>query len=197
MSATLARQNLFDFFENRVQSVRDDQGAALSQEVVRYLAWLLTTLGKTEALFRNHQPETLAEMHMRGLTLQSEPEALGHYKHIGDFALYIGGYFSDSLHRKTVGLSYYAEMGGAAYHRAAGISQEAAGGLSSLHTLFSEMASRFPVCLGVLTEVAERDRTEHLTDLAGLFERWLTTRDPHTGRRLAKLGVLPAQPIDD
>jgi hypothetical protein len=197
MSTTLARQNLFDFFESRVQSVQQDQGAALSQDVVRYLAWLLSTLGKTEALFRNHQPETLAEMHMRGLSLQNEPQALGHYKHLGDFALYIGGYFSDSLQRKTVGLSYYAEMGGAAYQRAAGISQEAAGGLSSLHTLFSEMASLFPVCLGVLTEVAERDRTEHLTDLAVLLERWLTTRDPHTGRRLAKLGVLPVQPIDD
>ncbi len=197
MTHPVTRENLYDFFEERVIMVRDEHGVGLSSNVVRYLANLLCQLGRTEHLFRQHQPRTLAEMHFRGLSLQSEHEALGHYKHLGDFALYIGGYFSDSLHRKTVGISYYADMGGAAYHRAAGLSAGSKEVHFSFHALFTEMATHFRECLWVLTEVADRNRCDSMTDLANLFERWLTTRDPHTGERLVKLGALPMRPIDD
>ena len=197
MNQTVTRQNLYDYFEDCVSTVREEQGVGLSGNVVRYLASLLCDLGKTEHLFRAQQPPTLAEMHFRGLSLQSEHEALGHYKHLGDFALYIGGYFSESLQRKTVGIAYYADMGGAAYYRAANLSAGPAEIHTTLHSLFTEMATHFRECLGVLSEVADRNRGDSMDNLANLFERWLTTRDPYTGERLAKLGALPIGPIDD
>mgnify|MGYP002137355912 CR=1 FL=1 len=38
---------------------------------------------------------------------------------MGDFSLYIAGFFSDSLKRKLVDVDYYIGMGGAAYENAA------------------------------------------------------------------------------
>ena len=196
MSSPQEKEILYDFFSERVEDADRSQGIELSTDAIRYLTVLLVQLGKTEALFRMTQPETLAEMHMQA-SQRPRNEALGIYKHMGDFALYIGGYFSESLQRKVVGVTYYADMGGAAYHQVAGLSGTLPMPNNPLHSLFTELGNRFRECLSILMDVSTKSRTGSNVDVVMLYERWLTTRDPLTQQRLVELGVLPQTPIED
>ena len=196
MSSPQEKEILYDFFSQRVEDADRTQGTDLSLDAIRYLTVLLVQLGKTEALFRMTQPDTLAEMHMQAAQ-RPRNEALGIYKHMGDFALYIGGYFSESLQRKAVGVTYYAEMGGAAYHQVAGLSGTLPMPNNPLHALFTELGSRFRECLSILMDVSSKSRTGSNMDVVMLYERWLTTRDALTQQRLVELGVLPQTPIED
>jgi hypothetical protein len=195
MSSPQEKEILYDFFSERVEDADHSQGTELSTDAIRYLTVLLVQLGKTEALFRTTQPETLVEMHMQAAQLPRNA-ALGIYKHMGDFALYIGGYFSESLQRKVVDVTYYADMGGAAYHQVAGLSGTLPMPNNPLHSLFTELGDRFRECLSILMDVSTKSRTGSNVDVVMLYERWLTTRDPLTQQRLVELGVLPQTPIE-
>ena len=118
--AFMTDANLFDYFNSRVDDAVVAQALALPQQVTYYLSHLMVEVSKAERLFRIDSPQTLAEMHLRASG--SPPvKAIGLYKQLGDRALYIGGYFGESLGRKTVGINYYADMGEAAYQRLAGL----------------------------------------------------------------------------
>ena len=195
MSDNLARKTLYDYFSDYVSQVNDARRLELSLEAIRYLSAMLVELSKTERVFPWKEPTTLTELHCRAGEC-SPKQALYLYKQLGDHALYISGFFSESLQRKTVGIEYYADMGGSAYSRAAGLSS-LSGELLALSTIFEELSYRFRQCIGVLSEVSEMDKEDSPKDILRLYERWLTTRDPHTAERLRSLGMLPIEPIPD
>ncbi len=195
MSENLARKNLYDYFSDQIHRVNDHRNLQFSEETLRYLSALLVELSKTEKVFRWDDPVTLTELHCQAS--EADPrQALQLYKQLGDYALYISGFFSDSLERKTVGVEYYADMGGSAYYRAANLSAFA-GQLMTLSHIFEELSHRFRHCIGVLTEISEMDRQDSIQDVVRLYERWLTTRDQHSAERLKALGLLPTEPVFD
>ena len=121
MTANLDRKNLYDYFSSQVVEVNERRNLELSLDLMRYLSALLVELSKTEKAFAAANPDTLTEWHF--LAGSSRPDKAVHlYKNLGDHALYIAGFFSESLERKPVGVEYYADMGGSAYHRAASLS---------------------------------------------------------------------------
>jgi hypothetical protein len=195
MTINTIQPNLFDFFSSEVESVSISQRTGLSKEAHIYLANILVELGDPKGPFRNDEPNTLADMHLMAGTAPPK-EALRRYKELGDYALCVGGYFSESLERKTVGVEYYADMGGAAYQRVAGLSA-VTGHFCQLSDLFEELAMAFRTCLGVLSQLGESGRPKRSKDLGRLYERWLTTKDPHTYAQLAALGVLPTDFLTD
>ena len=195
MSENLARKNLYDYFSDNVARVNEARHLELSLEAIRYLSAMLVELAKTEKVFPWSEPTTLTELHCRAGG-SSPKQALYLYKQLGDHALYISGFFSESLEKKTVGVEYYADMGGSAYHRAAGLSC-LSGELLTLSTIFEELSQRFRQWIGVLSELADMDKKDNPKDILRLYERWLTTRDVHTEERLRSLGMLPTEPIND
>ena len=195
MSENLARKKLYDYFADQVHRVNDHRNLQLSIDAIRYLSAMLVELSKTENVFPWDEPTTLTELHCQANEANPR-QALHLYKQLGDHALYISGFFSESLERKTVGVEYYADMGGSAYYRAAGLTS-LAGDLMALSQIFDELSHRFRHCVGVLSEVAEMDRSDSVEDIVRLYERWLTTRDPHTAERLNALGLLPTEPISE
>lgn len=194
MTSPLVSENLFDFFNGRLAEVSAQQRAGLSKDAHIYLANMLVELADPQRIQGGEEPPTLADMHLRAAN--SPPElALRRYKELGDYALYMGGYFGDSLERKIVGVEYYADMGGSAFHRVAGLSA-VTGHLAQLRELFRELACTFRACLGVLAQVSDQGREKRSEDLGRLYERWLTTGDPHTHARLLALGVVPTKPTE-
>lgn len=193
MTENLARKNLYDYFSGQVKEVNERRNLDLSMDLVRYLSALLVELSNTEKAFSEDHPDTLSEWHF--LAGSSHPSKAVHlYKALGDHALYIAGFFSESLDRKPVGVQFYADMGGAAYQRAASLST-LSGHYLALSQIFHELAERFRACIGILTEVSEVGADNRPQDLVRLYERWLTTQDDWTRERLIALGLIPSTPI--
>ncbi len=108
---SLAHANLYDFFDERLADAVDAQGVELSTDSRRYLALLLVERKRSERLLTaTDRPDTLAELHLAAATAD-RVRAMRLYRHLGDRALYVAGYFQESLKRKAVGVDYYADMG--------------------------------------------------------------------------------------
>jgi len=192
MTIDIRKSNLFDFFSYEIENASASQRTGLSREAHVYLANMLVELGDPGRLFPEDKPNTLAGMHLSAGTASPE-EAVRLYKELGDYALCVGGYFADSLERKTVGIEYYADMGGSAYNRVAALST-ATGHFGQLSGLFEELSDAFRACLGVLSQLGDSGRPKRSKDLGRLYERWLTTRDAHSYSQLTAMGVFPTEP---
>lgn len=199
MKKTLHRDNLYDFFHGLVQEAAKRHPPPISDATTTYMAQLLVRLAQSEALLLKHDtPRTLAELHLQAREAPRE-RALRLYKHLGDYALTVAGYFGDSLRRRPVGVSYYADMGGAAYERVFRLS--AADPEAARHDpwlgVFAELSRRFGHCRELLEDVAERNRAEEQHDLGRLYERFVQTGSAHAARRMTELGALPIGPQGD
>lgn len=184
----LSSDALPTYFSDRLEDAMVRQGIAFSQNAAGYLTGMLVRLSRAQEVFADRGPVVLAELHLKAQTA-ARREAVSLYRRVGDTALFISSFFAESLERKPVGLSYYTDMGGAAYHQVAGFTERRGG--EELSEMFRELARRFEDCVSVLAEVADAERPESDQDLLRLYELWLTTRSPHAERRLARLGLLP------
>jgi hypothetical protein len=106
-------------------------------------------------------------------------------REVGDGALFVSGFFSDSLRRKLVDVDYYVSIGERAY---GALSRREADAFSQV---FAELAGNFVAFVDVLAEVSERTSCTSNHDLLRLYERWLRTGSPHSGQLLIERGVVP------
>ena len=96
-------------------------------------------------------------------------------KQIGDFSLFISGFFADSLHRKLVDVDYYVSIGGTAYTALSRYETD------TFSPVFAELAEKFIRFVDVLSEVSERASLCSNADLLRLYERWLKTGSRRSG----------------
>jgi hypothetical protein len=108
---------------------------------------------------------------------------------VGDRALFVAGFFGESLARKVVGIAYYRDIGQAAYDDLSGwLSRQGWDG--TWGGLYRELAERFNACLEVLATEGERARADRACDLLQLHDRWLATGSEAVRRRLLARGCL-------
>lgn len=109
---------------------------------------------------------------------------------LGDRALFVSGFFGESLNRSLVDVDYYADVGRLAY---GDVSATLGGerGEKVWARLFEELADRFGDFAGVLADVGEKSRRAGGPDLLRLFERYLRTGSARDRRRLLRLGHVP------
>lgn len=103
---------------------------------------------------------------------------------LGDFSLFMAGFFSDSFVRRTVDVDYYVSMGEYAY-----------GSLSraedAFREVFAELARKFVGFSDVLADVSERTGLTSNHDLLRLYEKWVRTGSQRDGQRLIERGIVP------
>lgn len=104
---------------------------------------------------------------------------------LGDFSLFISGFYSDSLRRRAVDLDYYVSMGEYAY------SSLAARGEDAFGEVYAELGRKFVPFMDVLTDISERTGNTSAQDVLRLYERWLRTGSSRTGKQLAERGIAP------
>lgn len=127
---------------------------------------------------------TLAET---WLSVDSLPpaERMESLKQLADRALYVSGFFSDSLQRKVVDVDYYADMGGAAYARlASSVSQDTSA------IVFRTFSNRFLEFADVLAFVSQKSMVQTDEDVLRLYDRYLRTGSEIARDRLNEIGVL-------
>jgi hypothetical protein len=106
-------------------------------------------------------------------------------KEIGDMALFVSGFFSDSLNRKLVDVDYYVSIGGCAYNALSRVETD------TFSPVFAELGEKFVGFVDVLSEVSERTSCASNSDLLRLYEKWLKTGSRRSGQLLVERGVVP------
>ena len=157
------------------------------QEVTEfYLVNLLAGFLERERLFLEGedgsvQSEPLALILLRALQADRRTRAAT-LRRLGDTALFVSGFFGDSLARTHVDLGYYIAMGERAY----GTLAETERGLDDL---YGELASRFGQFVDLFAEIAELADLKSNRGLVRLYQRFLATRDERVAQRLRDRGV--------
>jgi hypothetical protein len=157
------------------------------QEVTEfYLVNLLAGFLATERLFVEDADgtvtaEPLALILLRAVEADRRMRA-AHLRRLGDTALFVSGFFGDSLARSLVDVDYYIAMGGRAYGALADSER-------GQDALFEELSTRFGDFVDLFAEIAELSDLRSNRGLVRLYERFLATRSERVAQRLRERGV--------
>jgi hypothetical protein len=104
---------------------------------------------------------------------------------LGDFSLFMSGFFSDSFRHRTIDVDYYVSMGEYAYGSLSRRDEDA------WSDVFGELAHKFVGFTDVLADVSERTGLSSPADELRLYEKWLRTGSERDGQRLIQRGIVP------
>ncbi|MGB5257525.1 MAG: hypothetical protein WBN07_02290 [Woeseiaceae bacterium] len=186
--------NLLDYFRTSVEGVIAEQGVDVKPHATYYVVNLLTLFSRSEELYDDDgelfglKPLALmladasdaATLEQRNQTLQR----------IGDVALFISGFFADSLATHAVDIDYYIHMGGSAYGSLSSETRRTFRGRAYADT-YGELADKFQVLVDVLNEVRDRERQDSDTDLLRTYQVWRKTGSKRAEQLLRQQGVVP------
>lgn len=193
MTTVVAERTLSAFFHQEVTETMKGMGLKASKHAEYYLVQLLSDFATSDRLCSDPTDPTscdepLVMIFKRAMDAPHE-QRVQLLKHLGDFALYISGFFSDSLTPKLVDLSYYISMGSSAYRQLSSIMQRHRHG-DVFSGLFTEMSKQFVPFVDVLSEISENARPSNNASLLSVYERWLHTKSKRLERKLTDHGVI-------
>src|SRR5689334_13384113 len=103
-------QTVTEFFHEVVTDALRSENVAPAASTEFYLVNLLCEFTHLRRV--DEEPLALKMAQAADATAEARSRAL---KEIGDTALYVSGFFADSLVRRLVDVDYYIDMGGSAY----------------------------------------------------------------------------------
>jgi hypothetical protein len=186
--------NLRDYFRESIDAAIEHQGVKVDPHAAHYVVNLLTLFSRSEDLYEDHGDaygiKPLALMMVDAVDAPTIAERNSSLQRIGDVALFISGFFADSLAHKLVDLDYYIHMGGNAY---GSLSEEIRGTFRgrALAGVYTELARKFQIVVDVLNEVRDSARQSTDIDLLRTYEVWLRTGSKRAAELLKQNGVIP------
>ena len=186
--------NLKDFFRTSIEGVISKQGVEVDPHATHYVVNLLTLFSRSEELYQDdgetYGLRPLALMLVDAAVAPSAMERNYSLQRIGDVALFIAGFFADSLISRPVDIDYYIHMGGNAY---GSLSEEVRGTFrgDTFANTYKELAINFQILVDVLNEVRDEARQESDIDLLRTYEIWLKTGSKRAKGLLRQHGVVP------
>ena len=184
-----------DFFQQAVNEALAHLKVSALPQVNAYLVHLLEHHMLTENLFDQvnsngkRSRDTLAEIYLK--STNAEPRVrMEMLKKVGDTALYVSGFFGDSLQRKVVDVDYYAGMGGTAYATLADCVREAPAA-----EMYNDFAKRFIQFVDVLTYISSSSLAQSEENILRLYENYAQTGSEYARARLMEKGLI-AVPIE-
>jgi hypothetical protein len=183
-------QSAVAFFREQLLKAMEHQRVASSAFTEYYLVNLLAFFVRGERLpgrEPGYDETPLALLYLRALRA-ARYERARLLRSAADTALFVSGFFADSLGDGEIGVRYYATLGGRAYHR---LSQEHERDAPVSAGVFSELAGRFREFADVLAEVSEASRLSTPATVVKLYERWTQTGSRRAAALLAERGIAP------
>ena len=177
-----------EWFREMVSETLSHRNVRIQEVTEFYLVNLLASFLEKERLFVEEadgslHAEPLAMILLRALSAERRLRSQG-LRRLGDTALFVSGFFGDSLARSPVDVDYYISMGERAY----GALRDTERG-AGLEALYGELAERFATFVDLFAEIAELSDLRSNRGLVRLYERYLATRDARVGRLLQDRGV--------
>jgi hypothetical protein len=175
-----------EWFREMVSDALSHRRLAIQEVTEFYLVNLLAKFLESERLFVQEEDgavrrEPLALLLLRALRADRRARAAG-LRRLGDTALFVSGFFGDSLARTNVDVDYYIAMGERAYGHLAETER-------GHDDLFGELSARFGEFVDLFAEIAELSELRSNRGLVRLYERFLATRDARVAERLRERGV--------
>ena len=186
--------NLLDYFRTSIEEVISKQGVDVDPHATHYVVNLLTLFSRSEKLYEDHGDsyglKPLALMLADAAAASSAAQRNHSLQRIGDVALFVSGFFADSLATHAVDVDYYIYMGENAY---GSLSEEVRGTFRGrvFADTYRELAAKFQILVDVLNEVRDGARQESDIDLLRTYEIWLKTGSRRARNLLRQHGVVP------
>ena len=182
--AVFRRESAVEYFKELVDGALSHQGLATQELTAYYVVQLLASFLQRRFITVEDDGTPLALRLGRALDSGGSRQRTT-LKEIGDVALFVSGFFSDSLNRKLVDVDYYVSIGGRAYSALSRVESD------MFSPVYAELGEKFVGFVDVLTEVSERTSCSSNADLLRLYEKWLKTGSRRSGQLLVERGVVP------
>ncbi|HEX6930479.1 MAG TPA: hypothetical protein VF267_14585 [Gammaproteobacteria bacterium] len=191
--------NLEDYFRESLARATKARSVTAGEATQYYVVHLLVGFARVENLFEQTRQGTGSSFELRPLAMmladafetQAGPERNLQLRRLGDVALFISGFFGESLERRPVDIDYYSRMGEAAYstllHSPASRRDEA------LADVYSELSENFLTFVDALADIAQEARVFNERDILRLYDVWLRTGSERAAEILQRLGIEPAR----
>jgi hypothetical protein len=177
-------QSTVEYFKELVEAALVRQHLDAANLTGYYLVNLLCQYVRPDARAdRSEDGQPLALRLARALDSAGSEQRV-RLRSLGDFSLFMSGFFPDSFRRRVVDVDYYKSMGEYAYSSLSRSDDDFA-------HVFAELARKFVGFMDVLADVSERTALASSTDVLRLYEKWLRTGSGRDGQRLVERGVLP------
>lgn len=181
-----------EYFQGAVAGAVTTLKAEVSLHAQAYLVQLLGGFIASENFYptdsEGRPAETLADQLAIALHEDRAELRAQRLRKLGDFSLYVAGFFSDSLNRKLVDVDYYIGMGEAAYGNVAHLEEK-----RNRAELFAELSKGFPKLVDVLAQISEETgfHPENHQDLLRTYDLWAKTGSERLAKQLARAGIMP------
>lgn len=181
-------------FKEMIDKVKNKQNLKLEDITEFYLVDLLSRFILSANLFPQGEERSLeqplAMQLYQALEKKSLEEKVAILKKMGDFALYISGFFHEYLGNKSVDIDYYISMGTGAYGAASKLTEPNTK-KEVLSKLFKELSDKFKRIVDLLAEVSELSFISSDKDLMRIYEKWVKTKSPRLKKKLVEMGIFP------
>ncbi|HET6440671.1 MAG TPA: hypothetical protein VFG59_21605 [Anaeromyxobacter sp.] len=183
----LVRKSAREWFREVIGDALAHRSMRIQEVTEFYLVDLLASFLSRERLYVEQadgtvRAEPLALILLEALRQDRQTRAR-ELRRLGDTALYVSGFFGDSLARSAAGIDYYIAMGESAYGALAtpdGRGKE---------DVFGELAGRFADFVDLFAEIAELSNLRSNRGLIRLYQRFLATRSERVAELLRERGV--------
>jgi hypothetical protein len=188
-------KNTLDFFHSHLKKSIKNQKLEITEVSEYYLVQLLVdfTLTHKALKFKRNDERPLALIFQQA-QFETILNKIKIFRELGDFSLFITGFFPDSLNRKVIDVDYYISLGMSSYENLASIFEQ--NYKSDFNFVFNELAKKFVSITGVLAEISSESSTKWNDGILRLYERWLKTRSKRDERLLCKKGIVPNATLD-
>ena len=189
--------DLRDYFRTSIDDVIAKQGVDLDPHATHYVVNLITLFARSEELYEDNGEtyglKPLALMLADAADAPSPDQRAQTLQRIGDVAMFISGFFIESLENRAVDVDYYIYMGENAY---GSLSEEVRGTFrgNAFADVYRELACKFPTVIDVLNEVRDGAAHESDTNLLRADEIWSKTGSRRAEKLLRQQGVIPICP---
>lgn len=186
--------NLRDYFRRSVDQAIAGQGVTIDPHAAHYVVNIMTLFSRSEHLYEDdgdhYGIRPLALMLADAADAPSQEQRTQTLQRIGDVALFVSGFFSDSLASHAVDVDYYMHMGESAY---GSLAEEVRGTFrgNAFADIFLELALKFRVLIDILNEVRDGAGEGSDRDLLRLYELWRRTGSRRAMKLLRAHGVVP------
>jgi len=195
-SRVMPVHNLCDYFRESIDAVIDQQGVSLDPHATHYVVNMMTLFSRSEELYEDDGESYGIKPLALMLADAADAPSAAHRNHllqrIGDVALFISGFFVESLANKAVDIDYYIHMGENAY---GSLSEETRGTFrgNAFADIYRELAIKFQILIDVLHEVRDSACPNCNTNVLRTYEIWLKTGSRRAENLLRQQGVVPIQ----
>lgn len=189
-SRIITQKNTAEYFKELVDMAMDHQDIETDETVAFYIVNLLSEYVETDKSFPEEAYDEPLIMLLNSAMNSEYNERIRKFKQVGDFSLFISGFFSDSLKRKLIDIDYYIIIGGSAYSNLSYITKGQQNG-ELFSDLFGELSDRFKEFIDVIAEVSDKTSISTNSDLLRIYERWLKTNSDRDAQLLKEKGVIP------